>query len=188
MSLPKSLAFSRLANAIVFKRAFQTSPPRLSGHHLEYWWGPEKAAGREQVGHGISGEPTYFDRMDYWYPAIRYRKEDEVSKPIRAKEQGDWKSLSADEKKLLYRYSFRQTLAEFEAPTGYWKLMTAIALFVTSLATLYATFLNHFVYPPLPPTFQNEWKEAQVEKMLVLGKGQFLGAPRHYDYENNRWK
>lgn len=65
-------------------------------------------------------------------------------KPIRAKEQGDWKQLSTDEKKLLYRYSFRQTLAEFEAPTGYWKVMLALGLFVASCATLYATFLNHF--------------------------------------------
>lgn len=145
----------------------------------------------------MSGEPSYFDRIDYWYPAIRYRKEDDVITPIRAKEQSDWKNLSVDEKKLLYRYSYRQTLAEFEAPTGYWKAVLALCFFIASCATLYATFLNHFgklfiiyaciviilkilVYPPLPPTFQNEWKETEMERLLVLNKGQFLGPPKYF--------
>jgi cytochrome c oxidase subunit 4 len=122
--------------------------------------------------------------------------------PIRQKEEGDWKLLSNDEKKLLYRYSFRQTLAEFESPKGYWKPILAVCFFIATCATLYATFLNRFgesfklyinrplvsVYPPLPPTFQNEWKEAAMERLLVLGKGKFLGPPAHYDYEKNRWK
>ncbi|CAD5210108.1 unnamed protein product [Bursaphelenchus xylophilus] len=188
MSLPKSLLFPRLAQVQVIHRALQTSSVRPSGHHLEYWWGPEKAAGRVQVGHGVSGEPSYFDRLDYWYPAIRFRKEDDVITPLRSKEQGDWKNLSLEEKKTLYRYSFRQTLAEFEAPSGYWKVITALSFFVIGCATLYATFLNHFVYPELPPTFQNEFKEAEIERNLVLQKGQFLGAPKYFDYENNRWK
>lgn len=44
------------------------------------------------------------------------------------------------------------------------------------------------MYPPIPPTFENEWKEAAVERMLVLEKGQFLGAAPKYDYEKNQWK
>lgn len=107
---------------------------------------------------------------------------------MRVKEQGDWKSLTPEEKKLLYRYSFRQTLAEFEAPTGYWKLITAVVFFVLSCATTYAVILNHFVYPAIPPTFDNDWKEAAIERQLVMEKGQFLGPARYYDYENNRWK
>lgn len=82
--------------------------------------------------------------MDYWYPAIRFREDDDVIRPIREKEKGDWKNLTIEEKKLLYRYSFKQTLAEFEAPSGYWKLIVGILLSVMALATLYATFLNHF--------------------------------------------
>ncbi|KAI6182825.1 Cytochrome c oxidase subunit 4 [Aphelenchoides bicaudatus] len=181
MSMPKSLALPRLARSIVVTRAIQTSAPRLSG--LEYWWGPEKAAGREQVGHGISGDPSYTDRLDYWYPAIRYRKEDDVIKPIRTKEQGDWKNLSIDEKKLLYRYSFRQTLAEFEAPDGYWKVIVALSLFVASCATLYATFLNHFVYPPLPPTFQNEFKAS----LSMLGASLLMNSAFRRLKSNESW-
>lgn len=42
----------------------------------------------------------------------------------------------------VYRYSFKQTLAEFEAPSGYWKVIVAAVSFVIALATLYASFLN----------------------------------------------
>jgi cytochrome c oxidase subunit 4 len=188
MSLSKGLLFPRLKIAPVVFRAIQTSSSLQSGHHIEYWWGHEKAAGREVVGHGVSGEPVYQDRLDYWYPAIRFRVDDETSKALREKEKGDWKNLSADEKKLLYRYSYRQTLAEFEAPTGYWKVITSVVFFVVSCATFYAIFLNRYVYPKLPPTFDNEYKEAAIERQLVLEKGQFLGPARYYDYENNRWK
>ena len=136
----------------------------------------------------IYGFQTYQDRFDYWYPAIRFRVDDDVIKPIRAKEKGDWKSLTPEEKKLLYRYSYKQTLAEFEAPTGYWKVISAIVFLVLASATFYATFLNHYVYPQIPPTFENDYKEAAVERAIVLEKGQFLGVAKHWDYENNRWK
>lgn len=58
MSLSKSLLFPRLQTGIVVLRAIQTTPKTLGGHHIEYWWGHEKAAGREVVGHGVSGEPV----------------------------------------------------------------------------------------------------------------------------------
>ena len=48
---------------------------------------------------------TYQDRLDYWYPAIRFRKEDDAIRPVRAKEQGDWKNLSVEEKKMCTSYS-----------------------------------------------------------------------------------
>ncbi|CAI4222215.1 unnamed protein product [Auanema sp. JU1783] len=181
--LSRNLALPRLA-----VRSIQTSSSVSGGHHVEHWWGPEKGAGRELVGFGATGDNVYQDRLDYWYPAIRFRKEDDVSRPLRQKEQGDWKNLSLEDKKTLYRYSFRQTLAEFEAPNGYWKAATGIIFGVLSLATLYTTFLKKTVYPELPPTFQDEYKQAQVERMLVLEKGQFLGPAKHYDYENNKWK
>ncbi|VDP14518.1 unnamed protein product [Heligmosomoides polygyrus] len=181
--LSRNLVLPRLA-----VRTLKTSAPVASGHHIEHWWGPEKAAGRELVGFGVSGDNVYSDRLDYWYPAIRFRKEDDVIAPIRKKELGDWKSLSLEDKKLLYRYSFKQTLAEFEAPSGYWKVIASAVLTVMALATFYSVLLNVYVFPEIPPTFQNEYKEAQVKRALVLEKGNFLGAPKYYDYENKRWK
>ncbi|WKX89406.1 hypothetical protein Q1695_008790 [Nippostrongylus brasiliensis] len=181
--LSRNLVLPRLA-----VRSLRTSAPACSGHHIEHWWGPEKAAGREYVGFGVSGDNIYSDRLDYWYPAIRFRKEDDIISPIRKKELGDWKNLTNEEKKLLYRYSFKQTLAEFEAPSGYWKVIASAVLCVISLATLYSVFLNVYVFPEIPPTLSNEYKEAAVKRALVLEKGNFLGAPKYYDYENKKWK
>lgn len=169
--------------------SFSTTTVKNGAHvRLHNWWGPEKNQGREVVGFGVKGDEYYEDRADYWYPAIRFRRNDEIITPIREKELGDWKQLSLDEKKLLYRYSFCQTLSEYDAPDGYWKLSAAIAFCVTGLAFLYACFLQRFFYPPMLPTQENEFKESVIEKKLVLEKGRFLGPAAYYDYENNRWK
>ena len=40
---------------------------------------------------------------------------------LREKEKGDWKKLTLEEKKTLYRASFCQTFAEMEAGDGDWK-------------------------------------------------------------------
>jgi cytochrome c oxidase subunit 4 len=82
--------------------------------------------------------------MDTWYPSVRFRANDATVTPIREKELGDWKKLTLDEKKLLYRYSFCQTLAEYEAPNGYWKVDWTMSLIVISFAVLYACFLQKF--------------------------------------------
>ncbi|KAI1731744.1 cytochrome c oxidase subunit IV domain-containing protein [Ditylenchus destructor] len=191
--LPKAFLGGQTRTVLLFRRSLQTTlTARSSGG--DYWEGPEKAAGREVVGHGEMGDPSYSDRIDYWYPAIRFRKDDDVILPIKEKELGDWKALTFDEKKLLYRYSFQQTLAEYEAPTGYWKPITAGILFVLSLSFFYTAFLKKYVYPPIPPTFENEFREAMTEKELVLwynptlGKGAPATMATKYDYENNRWK
>uniref|UniRef100_A0A915NAE4 Uncharacterized protein n=1 Tax=Meloidogyne javanica TaxID=6303 RepID=A0A915NAE4_MELJA len=145
---------------VVRSCGFSTTNVLNGGHiRMHNWWGPEKIQGREVVGWGVKGDEFYEDRADYWYPAIRFRRNDEIVTPIREKELGDWKQLSVDEKKLLYRYSFCQTLSEYEAPDGYWKLPVAIAL-----------------------------AESVIEKRLVMEKGRFLGPAAYYDYENNRWK
>lgn len=86
------------------------------------------------------------DRLDYWYPAIRFRKDDNIILPIREKEKGNWKDLTLEEKKLLYRYAFRQTLSEFRAPNCYWKPVVSIVLCVVSFAILYMTFLKTLGY------------------------------------------
>ena len=37
---------------------------------------------------------------------------------LKEKEKGDWKKLTKEEKKVLYRASFCQIIIEVEAPTG----------------------------------------------------------------------
>ena len=184
----RNLLLPRLALQLASRRPIQTSSIVQSGHEIEHWWGPERNNGREVVGFGHNGDEIYWDRLDYWYPAIRFRKDDDKIVAIREKEKGDWKNLSLEDKKTLYRYSFKQTLAEFEAPTGYWKVILSGAFFISSFVFGYAAFLKKCVFSPMPPTFQPEYKETEIERALVLGKGQFLGAPARFDYEKNQWK
>lgn len=40
----------------VLARGFQTTSSLSSA--VEHWWGPERAAGREEVGHGALGDPV----------------------------------------------------------------------------------------------------------------------------------
>lgn len=51
---------------------------------------------------------------------------------LREKEKGDWKKLSIEEKKTLYRASFRQTFSEIEAPTGEWKGILGLSFIMLS--------------------------------------------------------
>lgn len=47
---------------------------------------------------------------------------------LKEKEKGDWRKLTLDEKKALYRASFCQTFSEVQAPTGEWKYVTGWTL------------------------------------------------------------
>lgn len=53
---------------------------------------------------------------------------------LKEKEKGDWKKLSVEEKKQLYRASFCQTFAEMNAPTGEWKSILGCAIGFLSLS------------------------------------------------------
>lgn len=97
---------------------------------------------RDIVGFGWNGLPSYSDRSDFPLPAIRWREETPEIALLRQKEKGDWKKLTKHEKKALYRHSFRQTFAEFEAPTGEWKLCVAGALIATALSIWIAIWMR----------------------------------------------
>ena len=57
MSVLRTLNYPSVTiSNIILRRSVQTSSRLSSG--IEYWWGPEKAAGREVVGHGFNGDPV----------------------------------------------------------------------------------------------------------------------------------
>lgn len=161
----------------------------------------------------------YQDRLDYWYPAIRFRKDDSTISAIRQKEQGDWKNLSAEDKKTC---EFSRTFLFFIVLVNYvsnhfLRVVICVSFYSFSvplclpsnslrvrssywilegcrrnrlLGPFHGYFVHHSlekdwyvqllsllviislcsVYPELPPTFQDEYKQAQVERMLVLEK------------------
>ena len=134
-----------------------------------------KIGNREIVGHGFNGEASYIDRADFPFPAVRFREPSEEFKvwqlssslllfllsarvrdftkvsfqALLEKEKGDWKNLSLDEKKALYRFSFCQTLAELKAPTGEWKACIGYALIMSSLAIWMYVWLKVYGKRPL---------------------------------------
>ena len=50
----------------------------------------------------------YMDTLHAPFPAIRFKEETSEIAKIREKETGDWKKMTVEEKKALYRHSFCQ--------------------------------------------------------------------------------
>ncbi|KOC69754.1 Cytochrome c oxidase subunit 4 isoform 1, mitochondrial [Habropoda laboriosa] len=129
-----------MANKILLSR-FQQSMPMCIRGIVEVHGLPNKIGNREVVGYGYNGEETYLDRVDYPMPAIRFMPSSSDIMALREKEKGDWKKLSLEEKKALYRASYRQTFSEFQAPTGAWKGNVGVALLGVSFSIwLFMTF------------------------------------------------
>lgn len=63
---------------------------------------------------------------------------------LREKEKGDWKKLSIEEKKALYRASFRQTFSEFQAPSGEWKGIVGLSFIGVAFSIWVIMFLKVF--------------------------------------------
>ncbi|CAG9860169.1 unnamed protein product [Phyllotreta striolata] len=143
---------------------------------------------REIVGYGFNGEPNYVDRSDFPLPAIRWKEPNADILALREKEKGDWNKLSIEEKKALYRASFCQTFAEFNAPDGEWKSVMGLSLLIISSAFWFFYFLKTFVYPPLPDSFNKENREAQFRRMLDLHVNPVQGVSSKWDYEKDDWK
>jgi len=185
------LSLVRLAAAVAAnmpRRAMHLTAANASGHHENQNDGPAIAAGREHVCHFMSGEPLYADRFDYPFPAIRFRKMNAEFKALREKEKGDWKNLSLEEKKKLYRYSFRATLAEFDHPTGNWKAITAIVLGVMTGAMAIITCVKKWALKGDLWYLSEEAKNKQLELMIRLYAEPITGVASKWDYENNVWK
>jgi len=143
---------------------------------------------REIVGYGLNGEPSYVDRAEFPLPAIRWKEPTADIMALREKEKGDWKKLSIEEKKALYRASFRQTFAEFKAPTGEWKYIVGVAFALITGGIWIFFGLKTFVYAPVPETFKEENRKAQLARILDLHVNPVQGIAADWDYEKNEWK
>merc|ERR1719250_534178 len=123
---------------------------------------------REIVGYGVNGEVTYIDSVMAPFPAIRFKEDKGEIAALRTKEQGDWKKLTTEEKKALYRASFCQTLAEVEAPTGEGKSIIGCVLVAVSIGIWLYLGMVFFVYGDLPDSFSEERMKAQIDLWLRL--------------------
>jgi len=144
---------------------------------------------REVVGWGINGEENYCDTIHAPFPAIRFKEDTPEILKIKEKEKGDWKKMTLEEKKALYRHSFCQTICELHAPTGEWKKVVGISLFFISFAVWGVIWLKMFVYDLQPTTITNEEHvKAQVKRMIDMRVNPIQGFSSKYDYEKNEWK
>ncbi|KAL7288031.1 hypothetical protein TKK_0017827 [Trichogramma kaykai] len=133
---------------------------------------------REIVSHGCNGLAIYNDDENYPFPAIRYKEPDPDIAALREKERGDWRDLSIEEKKCLYRASFCQTFAEFAyAPDTHWKSTVGSVLIGLACSLwLFMYYLDHIVNP-LPDSFRPEARIAQYNRMVDLNIAPFQKIP-----------
>ncbi|XP_030563094.1 cytochrome c oxidase subunit 4 isoform 1, mitochondrial [Drosophila novamexicana] len=142
---------------------------------------------REYVGYGVNGNPIYIDCADFPLPAIRYREVTPEICALREKELSDWKKLSLQEKKALYRHSFCQTYSEFQHFTPEWKLVVGIGLWSIALSILLTLAVN-LIYDELPETFDEERRQAQLRRIIGLQMQPITGLSSKWDYSQNKWK
>jgi len=143
---------------------------------------------REVVGYGNCGQENYVDHVHYPFPAIRFKEDDAEIAAIRKKELGDWKKITAHEKKVLYRASFCQTFAEMNAPTGEWKMITGMVLFCLGISMWMVIWCQKFVIPGGLRTLEPEYIKANVQRRIDYEMGPIEGLASKYDYEKNEWK
>lgn len=122
-------------------------------------------------------------------PSPRFKEDKGEIATLRAKEAGDWKKLTLEEKKALYRASFCQTLAEVEAPNGEWKSIVGCVMVAVSVGIWGYFWMKNVVYGPLPDTITDEEKQkAQIDRMIAIRANPVEGISSTYDYEKGKWK
>ncbi|KAL1463161.1 hypothetical protein WDU94_014942 [Cyamophila willieti] len=196
-SLPKSFLLKGTESPVT--SSFKSLLVRF-GHHEPVpcypqntgWINRAFIGNREVVGHGKNGIAGYSDNVFYPFPAIRYKVFECDLLLLREKEKGHWNSLTLDEKRALYRGSFRQTFAEFTKTNAYpdTELLGGIGLglMVVAAALFYYSFIKIFVLPPLPTSLTPEGWEKTIRKQIDLKWNPITGIASYWDYEKDGWK
>ncbi|KAK6622529.1 hypothetical protein RUM44_002341 [Polyplax serrata] len=143
---------------------------------------------REWVGYGVISPPNYVDRVDFPMPAVRFQEIKGDLIALKEKEKGDWRKLSLEEKKKLYRASFCQTFSEVYAPTGQWKSILGWSFVLTSIGLVIFILQKVFITNEWPETFNEEKRQQILRRMLVSQYGYATGVAAKWDYEKDDWK
>jgi len=184
-------AVARTAGSSVQKRTFSASPVCSKAVVLDQQLREDihpKIGSRDIVGFGQNGQAIYMDHPGFPCPAIRFKEATPEVLELQKKEAGDWKNLSLDEKKTLYRHSFCQTYVEMEAPTGEWKTIVIPLLWFLAASGVIYWWFEKYVHPPLPWSFTPEYQRMMVKRQIDEGQGHLHGVASKWDYEKMRWK
>lgn len=174
----------------VHTSSVQHETAALEYKEFPYWLQPRYKIGkREVVACGLTGRLDYHDRHDWPYPNIRWQEPSNHSIALHEKEKGDWSKLTIEEKKALYRYSYRQTFAEMDAPTGDWKFyLASVFTMLGVVAWLQLLFRVYVIKGRTVPTLSEESMRDQLETMINLHNGPVQGVSSLWDYEKGMWK
>jgi len=144
---------------------------------------------REVVGFGYNGEESYIDDVMFPFPAIRFKEDTAEISMLREKEKGDWKKLTLEEKKQLYRSSFCQTFVETSAHSHEYRGEMGQVLFFVGVGLWFYIWLVKLVYDDLPESITDEERvKAQIKRMIDNRVNPVEGFTSGYDYEKNDWK
>ncbi|KAJ8977972.1 hypothetical protein NQ317_008165 [Molorchus minor] len=153
----------------------------------KYWL--ERVGNREMVGYGLNGLPMYVDKPEFPFPALRYKEPTAEIHSLYEKQKGNWKLLTREEKKALYRSNYCQTFAEFTAPTGEWMKVVGIGLIMCCFGVWLFILQKLFVYKQeLPISFKPSRVRAQMRRIIDLQVDPIMGLCSNWDYEKNDWK
>lgn len=161
-------------------------PPPLDADRMRMH---PRIGNREIVGYGLKGRPEYFDLVMFPCPSIRWEADTPQIAQLRNKEKSDWKQLSVEEKKQLYRASFRQTFEEFTAPTGLWKWAFGWTLIsLASFVLVYDGWRRICYRFDGPDSRSDEKLTRQLQYHIAARQGPMTGLSSQWDYETGTWK
>jgi len=143
---------------------------------------------REVVGYGNCGQENYVDHIHYPFPAIRFKEDTGEIAKLREKEKGDWRKMTNEEKKVLYRASFCSTVAEMTAPTGEWKRVSGYVLIAIGISLWMVIWTQKYAIPGGLRTLEPDYIKANIQRRIDMEMGPIEGVASQYDYEKNQWK
>ncbi|TKS77025.1 Cytochrome c oxidase subunit 4 isoform 2, mitochondrial [Collichthys lucidus] len=134
-------------------------------------------------------KPLYTDSVDVPLPDRPYKEVlTDADKSLKQKEKGPWNQLSKEEKLALYRLKFLKTYPEMRHSTPEWKTVLGVAFFFLGLTGFVVWWQKVYVFPKRPRTFEGDWPEKQLKRMLDMRINPVQGISSKWDYEKGQWK
>uniref|UniRef100_A0A146ZCL9 Cytochrome c oxidase subunit 4 n=1 Tax=Fundulus heteroclitus TaxID=8078 RepID=A0A146ZCL9_FUNHE len=134
---------------------------------------------------------TYVDDVLEPCPDVRYGVDTPEMRKLQEKERNEhWSALTREEKRKLYRHSFRQTLAELNAPIYetadiFGKAMILISIGIILCGTVRKTAV--IGYSNAPPR-DEEMQKKYLIRTIQQGQNKITGIASKWDYERGTWK